>query len=389
MDRTLELELTAQALTFVDNRLGDYAEQTYEVPVEVYTSLARYEAEMATIFHGSPIIAGLSCEVAEPGSFKTLDMAGMPVLVQRDGDGTVQAFLNVCRHRGATLVEERSGSARRLVCPYHGWSYDSSGALVGVAGANVAFDDMCRENRSLTPMPTAERHGVIWVTPSTDAGPIDLDAHLGPLDAELPRWSLGECAVVDTRIHEVDANWKLVVETFLENYHLKSLHKNTLAPIMTSYGTCHLPLGDSQRMVYPGTAIEGYKDRDPDTWQGFAEWAISVVYNMYPNTVLVLLGEHYQLFQVFPGRTPGTCSMIQTVVAPSAEQAESNGEALMAQADLLSHVLTTEDLHVARQIEASLRSGANPSLVFGKNEIPAHHFHDRLLDRLAAAGTQP
>ncbi len=384
MDRTLELELTAQALAFVDNRLGDYADAVYETPVEVYTSTVRYEQEIETIFRGSPVIAGLSCEVAESGDFKTLDMSGIPVLLQRDADGGVQAFINVCRHRGATLVEAQSGSSRRLVCPYHGWSYDSSGELVGVAGANAAFDDMCREQRSLTPLPTAERHGLIWVTPTADAPPIDLDDHLGPLDADLPQWDLGECVVVDTRIHEVEANWKLVVETFLENYHLKTLHKDTLAPLMTNFGTCHETLGDSQRMVYPGTSLETCKDTDPETWQAFADWGISVVYNLYPNAILVLLGEHYQLFQIFPGSAPGTCSMIQTVMAQNAEDSVVNAEGLAAQAELLSHVLTTEDLRVAQSIEASLRSGANDSFVFGKNEIPAHHFHDRLFLHLAA-----
>jgi nitrite reductase/ring-hydroxylating ferredoxin subunit len=382
VDRALELQLTDEALQYMENRLGDYSETVFELPVDVYTSAERQRREVEQLFRRSALVAGMSCELARPGDHKSIDLAGVPVIVSRDADGAARAFLNVCRHRGAKVVEDSHATSKRFVCPYHGWVYDGAGRLCNLAGADEAFEGMDSQKRGLVPLPVTERHGLIWVVPDADAGPIDLDELLGPLGPDLAGWRLDECVHVDTRTHRVDANWKLVVETFTENYHLRTLHKKTLAPIMTYFANLQEPLGDHQRMVFPGYSLDKCKDIPREQWTAFDDWGLTVVYNIFPNTIMVLLCDHYEIFQMFPGRTPETSYAIQNVYAHNQAQMREKPDALAEQANLIEHVLTTEDLHAVSSIQAGIRSRGNETFVFGRNEIAAHHFHQRVLDRL-------
>src|SRR5690349_179359 len=108
----------------------DMAPAMYENPVEVYTDPQRYEREVHRLFRGSPIVACMTADVARPGDYVTLSLTDVPILVARGADGVVRAFRNVCRHRGACVVEGRGEGAKSFMCPYHGWSYRPDGRLV-------------------------------------------------------------------------------------------------------------------------------------------------------------------------------------------------------------------------------------------------------------------
>ena len=97
-----------------------------------YTSPERFKAEKRRIFQRVPLVLAASCEIPKAGDFKTLDLAGIPVLLARDRQGTAHALLNACTHRGAA-VASGCGSAARFTCPYHGWTFAQDGALLGVA----------------------------------------------------------------------------------------------------------------------------------------------------------------------------------------------------------------------------------------------------------------
>src|SRR5262245_56137858 len=100
MQRQLELDLTEKVLALVATKASDLAPSSYENPSEVYTSDKRLLLEQERLFRAMPIMAGLSCELPDPGQWKSLDLAGVPLVVMRDRDGDIGAFLNVCRHRG-------------------------------------------------------------------------------------------------------------------------------------------------------------------------------------------------------------------------------------------------------------------------------------------------
>lgn len=127
-------------------------------------------------------------ELGEAGAFFTADIDGTPVLVARDAQAKVRAFVNICRHQGARLVHERQGVTKSFTCILHGWTYDATGIMGGAVLARLARDNpmlaVMQTTNALTPLPCELRHGFVWVMPKP-RDEIDVAAFLGPLDAVL------------------------------------------------------------------------------------------------------------------------------------------------------------------------------------------------------------
>ena len=199
------------------------------IPVENYTSESIREAEIARLFRPLPLIAGHGSELGA-GQVLAHDDYGVPLLLTRDADGRFRAFLNVCRHRGMRLVAATGKAEPRasVVCPYHGWTYKLDGALRHRLHAE-AFDECSAADTRLVALPCEERHGLLWVVPTPEAT-IDVAAWLDGLDGELPFFGIDGLRHFRTVRAEYPANWKLIVDAFLEAYHIRVLHKDTIYP---------------------------------------------------------------------------------------------------------------------------------------------------------------
>ncbi|CAN0503265.1 unnamed protein product, partial [Phaeothamnion confervicola] len=167
---------------------------------------------------------GFSCELKEPNSYRAMDVMGVPVLLIRGDDGVLRSFVNMCSHRGAIVVEEGSGTARRFTCPYHAWSYDGRGSLVGILD-RAAFGEIDMACHGLTALPVAERAGLVFggITPGMD---FDIDRHLCGYGEMLEHLGFADCRLVG-RQAVGGPNWKLAYDGYLDFYHLPILHKNT------------------------------------------------------------------------------------------------------------------------------------------------------------------
>ena len=165
------------------------APDVMRVPSRTYLDPDRWQLEIDRIFRRMPLVLGFSCEVAAPHSYRSLDVLGVPVLLVRGGDGVLRSFVNSCSHRGAIVVPEGSGVARRFTCPYHAWNYDTEGALVGILDRDT-FGDIDVDCHGLTPLPVEERAGIVFggVVPGTS---FDLDLQLGGLSLEGGEGGLG------------------------------------------------------------------------------------------------------------------------------------------------------------------------------------------------------
>src|SRR5207247_2440508 len=153
--------------------------QVWGTPDQVYERICEHERlalEKRVLFRAYPLLVGLSCRVAAPGDWLTDDDSGMPILVVRTGAGTLRAFANVCRHRGARVVDGCGSGKRALSCPYHGWTYGLDGRLIDVPGEE-GFAGLSREEHSLRPLPVVEKYGLVWVRPAPTApeATIDID----------------------------------------------------------------------------------------------------------------------------------------------------------------------------------------------------------------------
>src|SRR5262249_44137653 len=154
-----------------------------------------------------------------------------PVLLVRAADGTLKGYLNVCRHRGVPVASGHGEGARRFTCPFHAWTYNLDGALVGLPHAS-AFEGLCRDERALVPVPVVEKSGLGLIR-SRPGDPIDADEHFAGLGPELGAFGFERFQRVDEpHIHRIAANWKLVMDTFNEVYHFDHLHHDTGANLM-------------------------------------------------------------------------------------------------------------------------------------------------------------
>ena len=149
-------KIARRLLANVDAERGDHASEMLNIPASYYVDQARFEHEVDAIFHRRPLLVALSCDIREPGSFSALTIAGRPLLVTRGDDGVARTFLNICRHRGAKVTPDCFGSARRFTCPYHFWTYDTRGSLVGTT-AREAFEGHGLMVSRIMPGTTADR----------------------------------------------------------------------------------------------------------------------------------------------------------------------------------------------------------------------------------------
>ena len=265
------VELTKRLLVHAEAGTTDQADSTYRVPVANYSDPARWQAEMDDIFRRVPLMLALASEIPDPGSYKVVSVLDVPVLMTRGKDGAVRAFLDVCRHRGAIVTPEGCGSARRHTCPYHGWTYDIDGSLVGVPG-EATFGDLDTATMGLTPLSCAERVGMVFVC-LTPGAEIDLDDWLAGYEEVLGPFGMGEWPLVSRREIE-GANWKLVYDGYLEGYHFGSLHRDTLfKQFMSNVMTCDA-WGPHQRVGFACHGIERLRNKPEEEWGDHDEGGI-------------------------------------------------------------------------------------------------------------------
>jgi len=249
------------------------------IPVENYTSERIRDAEIARLFRPLPLIAGHASELSA-GQVLAHDDYGVPLLLTRDADGRFRAFLNVCRHRGMRLVDA-SGTAEpraSIVCPYHGWTYKLDGALRHRLHAE-AFDECSAADTHLVALPCEERHGLLWVVPTPEAT-IDVAAWLDSLDAELPFFGIEKLRHFRTIRAEYPANWKLIVDAFLEAYHIRVLHKETIYPFFADGLTAGDRFGPHIQSLVARRASEEWvrgENAAPQDMAGLCELADRVI----------------------------------------------------------------------------------------------------------------
>jgi glycine betaine catabolism A len=201
---------------------------------EYYCDPAIFSAEQERIFESMWFCAVRSADLAVPGAFRKVQVGRESVLVVRGRDGALNAFLNICRHRGATLCTEESGQAKRhLRCPYHAWTYGLDGKLVAAPNLGTLTDDtgarIDRTEYGLVPVALREWLGYSWVCLAADAPDFEAEVvgavtgRLGDAEA-IEHYRIEELAVGRRVVYDVAANWKLIVENFMECYHCATIH---------------------------------------------------------------------------------------------------------------------------------------------------------------------
>ncbi|WP_280432821.1 aromatic ring-hydroxylating oxygenase subunit alpha [Nocardia brasiliensis] len=207
------------------------------LPPSAYSSPELWELERELIFRRSWILAAHVDQLARPGDYVALSIAGEPVVLTRAQDGELRAMSSICRHRLMPLVEPGAGHTDSFTCRYHLWKYGLDGRLRGAPymGGNKDFaPKQCR----LPQFALAQWNGLVWINLDADVEPIG--DHLDRAAAQFDGYRLGEMVQVDSWSLQWQVNWKLVMENGHENYHVIGLHRETLEPFMPGGSDIHV-----------------------------------------------------------------------------------------------------------------------------------------------------
>jgi phenylpropionate dioxygenase-like ring-hydroxylating dioxygenase large terminal subunit len=360
------------------------AADTFRNPVAAYTSQERFEREHGTLFRRYPLLTALSCELPAPGSYLTQHELAVPILLVRGRDGVARAFANVCRHRGARVVDGCGAGARGFTCPYHAWTYDLDGRLARIPGEE-GFAGLDREAYGLRALPCAERHGLIFVVPDPEARSTsaDVESHLDGLTDELASYGLESWHHFATQSLQPRINWKIAVDTFLEAYHLAALHRQTVAPIFFGNLCLSDDFGLNHRMV---AVRKSFADVDSDerTGREFLTHTIEL-YTLFPNTVFIHQADHVEVWRMFPDRDRvDACTVTLSLFAPEDVTSDAARRHWQANFDLALQTVDTEDFRLGEGIQNGFRSGAQTHVTYGRNEPALIHFHRSLNAALGA-----
>ena len=367
-------ELTAlakRALAHWQRKTTDQAADQMRLPVAAYCDPVRYGREVDRIFRQLPIVVSLSIELPEPGSYVAHTLMGIPLLITRDSDGQAHAFLNVCRHRGAIVCPAGKGNRSRFSCPYHSWTYDSRGQLVGVTGSE-SFGDFDRRSRSLTELHCVERCGLIWACLTPGMG-FDIDAWLGDFAAQLDTLRLDDWVLYEQR--DLDGpGWKPPLDGYLEVYHHDSVHRSTVGRHTIGNLLVHDLYGPHQRLTFGRRNLSELVHLPESEWQ--PDNYIRIIHSAFPNlSVSGILGGHCLVSRIFPGPTPETTTTRQSILCAPGEQTEQWLEGARNFSEMTLQAVRDEDYAVVRTIQAALPAGANSDFIIGRNEPGIQHYH--------------
>ena len=383
MSRDQLVQMARRTIAHTRNATVPLAPDVMRIPASNYHDPDRWRLEIDRIFRRLPLVLGFSAELREPNSYKAMDAMGTPVLLVRGADGVVRSFVNMCSHRGAQVVEPGIGTSRRFACPYHAWTYDTAGALVGVLDRE-AFGEIDPSCHGLTPLPVAERAGIVFggIVPGAQ---LDIDTFLCGYGEMLEHLDFANCTVAGRQ--EVEgANWKVAYDGYLDLYHLPILHKNTFGPDLANTSIDDA-WGPHQRTTQPDPRHLALAELAEDEWP--ISKLVGGVWTIFPHVSIAgfdVGGKLYVISQLFPGPTPSTSVTVQTHLTAGPPPDEARMALIDKHMDLLLRVVRDEDYATGKRIQQALQTGAKTELMFGRNEGACQRFH-RWVEQLVGASS--
>jgi phenylpropionate dioxygenase-like ring-hydroxylating dioxygenase large terminal subunit len=353
----------------------------------VYTDPERLAAEQRTLFRGQPLLVALGADLPSTGDYLATEAAGVPLLLVRGEDAEVRGFLNICRHRGGRVATGRGAPGRAFKCPYHSWAYDLNGDLLGQPLAREAFADIDRSELGLLPVPVAERFGLIFARVGGES-PIDVGEELGWLGPEIADFDLDGFRFFDERGGVFEANWKLIHDTFLESYHVFSLHRDTIAGDLLSTPFVGDLEGPHARGAVMRKEVVRLLEQDESDWD--LRRNASIVYLIFPSAVINLpMSGHAELWQLYPEPDdPHRTRVSVRFYSPGEPRSDAERAFWKTNVEFTESVVFTEDFDQQQDIHRSLRTGLMPEVVYGRNEPMLIHHHQQIELALAAGTLQ-
>ena len=353
------------------------------LPAWAYHSPALFELEKQLVFLRHWQVAGHVSDMPTPGNWLTFDMLGERAVVMRGQDGVVRAFHNLCRHRGARVVDGAQGHCRgAIVCPFHGWVYNLDGTLRGAAQP-TSFGDFDRAKFGLQPIELEIFHGFLFLRFQPGPQP-PVATMLAPYDADFAAYCLSDVVPVSVPGWGTDlaVNWKSVRDVDNEGYHVAMAHPGLQDLYGRTYKDFLLDGGLSVSVGYFGDApgrtwsVRNYNRvaQTPDRLPRHLRRAWSY-YGMFPNTVFAFTPEAVQFYHEIPldlGQTRTTGRLYRHAHEDRAMRAARY------LASRIDRATSVEDQQLSVWSNESMKSSAFESFHLSDLEYGVRCHHDRL-----------
>ena len=361
-----------------DNDKAVWPVGRWTIPAHYYLGDEQWALEQKNIFGRMPLPVAPSALLGAPGTYVCREAYGQQVILTRDTQGQVHAMLNACRHRGSRLTTETEPQkGRLLVCPFHAWSYDLGGKLVAVP-REENFEGLDKAKYGLVSLPCLEAGGLIWVGMNR-AEAADFSVISDTLVRELDAVGLGGMHLFAKKTHTVEGNWKLIMDTFMEGYHVTRLHKNSLGdmfedtiPTVESIGP-HMRR-TAGRVRFVQSSVEAHAD-SVDSLRRI----VVFVYNLFPSAVLICSPHYVNLLILMPEAKDRT--RVDNFMLTNHEPAtEKELDRAVRSFDLVANVTFPEDFSAAENSHKGLETGAIDELLMGGIEQYIATFHASVQD---------
>ena len=377
-----DVEIVRRIFAHIDAGTTDEGDAWRE-PVENYLDPIRFVNELETL-RAFPSVFMPSATIPNAGDHAERVTFGVPLCAVRDRDGRARVFRNSCRHRGMALVEG-PGCSHALVCRYHGWTYRLDGSLAHVPHPE-AFPDLDVSARGLVEVDSREVDGLIIIGPlSPPPDPQRADTAMAALADGSP-WRaklLPADRLFTVRPALRAMNWKVLVEQFLEGYHIRTTHKETFYPIQYDDLNIVEAFGPNTRITFPYRNIERLRERPESTWN--VGHRVTYVYHLFPNVMVATFPNQVLVITIDPIDIDHTTVTIYAMVTPHVAERVSASPEDAAGARNLLNAGGVEDNEMSEGVQRGLHAGANAFVEFGRHESAIGRFHATLDERLAGS----
>lgn len=329
-------------------------------PNAIFTGSERFAAEQARIFRRFPVPVTVSALLPDRGSIVAHDGYGIPLLIARMKDGAIKAFVNACQHKGARLIEDCAVHKQsRVTCPYHAWTYGIDGKLIGVARSE-AFADLDRNARGLAELEAREHGGIVYVQLDRET-PADWSMLSDEVADDLTSFGVPTAHLYDRKTFHLKANWKTVLEPFLEGYHVQRLHAASVGDMFPDAPNIVDLFGPNVRQI---AGRIGYHpamlDERPDE---NINKLVTLAYTVFPNCVVITSPYYISVMTLMPADIDRT-TVEYFMLVPTPPDNPKAEELYARSYKLILDVFGNEDFRAAEISQAGLAAGVPKETVY-------------------------
>ena len=379
------ISLVKRALDHYENKTTDQAPDVMSNSIDAYVDEARYTKEIQRIFKTLPLALCLSNELPKENTHRAMNVIDTPVLITRSQDNKVRAFLNVCRHRGSKVCEEGSGEKRNFICPYHAWTYNHEGKLIGMYGEKT-FGDINKEDFGLIELQCFERSGLVWVMLDPEEK-FNIDNWLGDFAPELETLNLTDWYIHEQR--EIEGpGWKVALDGYLEAYHHNQLHGDTVGKHTVGNLLVLDTYGPHQRLTFGRKTLKDLIDKPESEWDT-PEANIRLIHSGFPNlSISGVLGDHCLVSQIFPTSSPNKTITRQTILAAKKPETDQELEKTNEFSEMVRQAVVDEDYKMGLEIQSNISNMGSYDFVYGKNEPAVQNYHTWIESFMSKDGSE-